>query len=133
MHRAFWLEAATGKRDVLASVLELGGLKNLAALGVANMPQIGDLINAVRPSDVAPLLGHAPLLLGGNPQKGIPRTLSVGITDLQVPDKLRVWRRRRDSPPVNTRTARSAVGKDILRCATQHAAGRAKAKYDTLL
>jgi len=41
-----------------------------------------------------------------------------------------VWRRGKDSPAAKQRTARSAVGKDILRCAAQHATGRAKATYD---
>jgi hypothetical protein len=48
---------------------------------------------------------------------------SAGTVDLH--DELaRSWR---DSPPVNTQTTRSAVGKAILRCVRQHAAGRANA------
>src|ERR1700739_2846566 len=38
----------------------------------------------------------------------------------------RCWRRGRDSPPMNTRTARPAVGRTFRRCTAQHGAGRAK-------
>jgi hypothetical protein len=70
MNRAFSLEAGTREGHVQASVLD--GLENLAGFGVANVPQIGDLINAVIPGDVVPLLGYTHCSLAGQPEKVYP-------------------------------------------------------------
>lgn len=86
VNRAFPLEPVAGQADLETPIFYLDGLQDLAGLSIADLSLVRDLINAIVSGDVAPLFGHTHCSLAGHPEKGIPRRLSLGITDLQVQD-----------------------------------------------
>ena len=70
MQGAFLLEAVAGQGDVDPPVLQFGGVKDFVGLGVADLPSVRDLVDAVISVDIAPFFGHTSLLPGsGEPEK----------------------------------------------------------------
>jgi len=58
VNSAFSLEPVVTEADVESPVFDPDGLQDLVGLSIADLPLIRDLINAIVPGDIAPLLGH---------------------------------------------------------------------------